>query len=153
MIHTLSPEATDAVLLQNYIGHLACCEDNTPYVVPITYYFDQPSNSIISYTAEGRKVEILRNNPKVCIEVSEVTNLSEWRSVIINGTFEELTGMDAMESIRLLSTRLTRLINEQGHPHVEFIKDMNRAAEDSPKVVYRINITDKEGRYETETDE
>ncbi len=150
MIHILSPEGIEALLKQNYIGHLACCEDNKPYVVPITYYYDEPSNSLISYTAEGKKVEILRNNPQVCVEVSDVKHLSHWQSVILEGTFEELSGMEAMEGIRLLSTQLTRLINEQGHPRVEFIEDMNRAREDSPKVIYRVRITDKDGRYESE---
>jgi hypothetical protein len=32
----------------------------------------------------------MRTNPKVCIQIDEIANQSEWLSVIINGSYQEL---------------------------------------------------------------
>lgn len=149
MVETLTQPEMEAFLQQHYIGHLAVSDaGHRPYVVPVTYLFDPASHAIISYTAEGRKIDILRENPQVCLAVTEVQKLTRWRSVVIDGTFEELKDMEAMKGIQLLITRLQRVINEEGHQQVEFISDMARAKPDYPKVIYRINITEMNGRYE-----
>ena len=38
----------------------------------------------------GQKNEWMRANPKVCLEVDEITNQSEWMSVIASGRYQEL---------------------------------------------------------------
>lgn len=149
MVDTLTQAEMEAFLQRHYIGHLAVSDDQgRPYVVPVTYLYDPESHSIISYTAEGRKIDILRQNPQVCLAVTEVRQLTDWQSVVIDGTFEELKDLDAMKGIQLLITRLQRVINEEGEQEVEFISDMSRAKPDHPKVIYRINIQEMNGRYE-----
>jgi uncharacterized protein len=148
MSFSLSEEALETLLRSRYIGHLGCCLDNQPYVVPITYYYDAPHNSLIGYTSEGHKVEVMRQNPHVCVEISEVSNLSHWESAIVEGQFEELHGKAAMDAIQTLITKLEPLINEEGKQQVEQIRDMARANEANPKVIYRIHIHRKSGRYE-----
>ena len=38
----------------------------------------------------GQKTEWMRRNPNVCLEVDEITNQSQWMSVIAKGRYEEL---------------------------------------------------------------
>jgi len=148
MSQSLTAEAIEQVLATHYIGHLACSLHDTPYVVPITYYYDADHNSLIGYTAEGRKVDVLRQNPKVSVAVSEVDDLSHWKSVIVDGQFEEITGAESLKALHLLVTKLETLINEEGKQHVEHIRDMARANETKDKVIYRIHIEQKHGRFE-----
>ncbi len=148
MSFPLESDRIESVLQSNYIGHLACCLDDKPYVVPITYYYDAAQNSLVCYTAEGHKVDIMRQNPQVCVEVSEVDDLSHWRSVILEGRFEEMTGRDSIDVLQALIRNLEPMINQEGKQHVERIREMARATETSPKVTYRIHIDHKSGRYE-----
>src|SRR5439155_1371538 len=39
----------------------------------------------------GQKIEWMRSNPKVCVEVEEIARQSEWMSVIANGLYQELS--------------------------------------------------------------
>jgi len=149
MIETLTPAQMEAFLENKYIGHLAVTDaENRPYVVPVTCLYDPESHSIISYTAEGRKIDALRQNPRVCLAISDIQDLSHWKSVIIEGTFEELKDVEAMKGIQLLITRLQHIINDEGKQQVDFIADMARANPQNPKVIYRINIDKMDGRYE-----
>ncbi|MEZ4824715.1 MAG: pyridoxamine 5'-phosphate oxidase family protein [Bacteroidia bacterium] len=148
MVGQLTSSEIESILSRNYIGHLACTDGNTPYIVPITFYYDAPHNSIIGYTTVGRKIETIRKNPNVCVEVSEIHNLTHWASVIAEGTYQELSGVEAMEAIKLLMHDLANLINAEGQQKVDFISDMARLAEDKERVVYRVYFTDKNGRYE-----
>lgn len=144
----LPADQLEQILQSNYVATLGCCLENKPYVVPITYFYDAPQNSLIGYTAEGHKVEIMRQNPQVCVQVSEIENLSHWQSVIVEGRFEELKGRDSVDAIQALITQLEPMINQEGKQHVEQIRDMARANEANPKVIYRIHIDSKSGRYE-----
>jgi hypothetical protein len=148
MSQALSEAAIEQILSTQYIGHLACSEDNRPYVVPITYHYDAEDNSLIGYTAEGQKVNILRKNPRVSVAVSHINDLSHWQSVVVEGQFEEVEGSDAMRAIQLLITKLETLINAEGKQQVNHIRDMARASEIGNKVVYRIHIDQKSGRFE-----
>lgn len=144
----LNQDSIEELLKSHYIGHLGCSLEDRPYVVPITYYYDAPNNSLIGYTAEGHKIGVMRQNPMVSVAVSEVEDLSHWKSVIVEGHFQELKDREAFDAIQTLVTKLEPLINEEGKQHVEQIRDMARANEKNPKVIYRIHIDQKSGRYE-----
>ena len=152
MLGTLTPEEMNELLARNYIAYLACSENDTPYLVPITYYYDPPSDSIISYTTEGKKIRILRNNPKVSLIVSEIDTLTKWKTVVIDGKFEELSGEDQFAALQNLSKNLTRLISEKTQETVLYINEVARINPDNPKVIYRIHLDQKSGRYEVEVD-
>jgi len=57
------------------------------------------------YSVEGQKVTMMRANPSVCFEVDQYLPGGGWRSVIIQGTYEELSGDDAGLTLRLLADR------------------------------------------------
>ncbi len=144
----LTPRGINEVLKNQYIGFLGCSDESKPYVVPVTFYFDEAKNQIISYTSEGKKVSVLRKNPQVCLSVAEINDISHWKSVMVEGIYEELDGMEALKAIELIVKNLRNLVRTSEKIDVEEIKDISKANPEKRKVIYRIQITGKSGRYE-----
>lgn len=69
-------------------GRLACARDNQPYVPP--FYFAYREKYLYSFATLGRKIEWMRSNPLVCVEVDEVISGQDWMSVIVFGRYEEM---------------------------------------------------------------
>src|SRR5262245_54151651 len=70
----LVQEMTEAeclnTLARTRLGRLACAHQNQPYIVPIYFAYEQPY--LYAFTTPGQKVEWMRYNPLVCLEVDEV---------------------------------------------------------------------------------
>jgi nitroimidazol reductase NimA-like FMN-containing flavoprotein (pyridoxamine 5'-phosphate oxidase superfamily) len=147
MTGQLTNNQIDTLLISSLSGRLGCCADDKPYVVPIAYAYHQ--SYIYSHTREGTKVEMMRRNPNVCFEVDQIDNLANWRSVIVEGTFEELKGEEAEEAMQILKTRLTPF---QISVYSLFLWDIQTkrlsTKPQSAEVIFRINITEKSGRFE-----
>ena len=79
-------------------GHLAMTRGNIPYVVPVHYVYDEPH--IYIYTTEGKKTEIIRDNPEICLQIEDVKSDKDWVSVIVTGQAVRVT--DAAERERAL---------------------------------------------------
>ena len=88
IIKELTEQECATVLLASNLGHLACAKDNLPYVVPITFAF--ADNNIYSFSLTGQKIEWMRENPHVCIQVDGFQKGREWKSIVAYGAFEEL---------------------------------------------------------------
>ena len=80
-------------------GRLACARDNQPYVVPV--YFAYQPGRLYGYSTLGKKIEWMRANPKVCVEVDEVASHFVWTSVVLRGRFQELPNTTDFEFERL----------------------------------------------------
>jgi len=87
-IHTLSDAECVRLLSDNRLAHLACAKDGRPYVVPI--YFAYADNHLYAFSLPGRKIDFMRTNPEVSLIVEEPGNGREWKSVVVEGQFEEL---------------------------------------------------------------
>ena len=101
----LTPEEIDAFLREQFVGRVGCHADGETYVVPIIYAWD--GECVWVQSIEGRKTEMMRANPHVCLEVDEYQSGS-WRSVILWGRYEELAGADAERATELLIERFGR---------------------------------------------
>jgi uncharacterized protein len=88
LIRDLTPQECRDMLTRIGFGRLACARDNQPYIVPI--YFAYEFDLLYGFTTVGRKIEWMRTNPKVCLEVDEVLSHFKWMSVIVMGRYEEL---------------------------------------------------------------
>ena len=62
-------------------GRLACARDNQPYVVPI--YFAYDGHHVYGFSTAGQKIDWMRSNPLVCLEIDEWTGRDRWMSVIV----------------------------------------------------------------------
>ncbi|WP_196777401.1 pyridoxamine 5'-phosphate oxidase family protein [Candidatus Nitrosocosmicus hydrocola] len=90
----------DDLLKSELIGRIGCFDGNKVYVVPVTYAYD--NGYIYGHTKDGLKIRIMRKNPNVCFEVDWMKDMSNWKSVIVYGTFEELKGDDANNGLDIL---------------------------------------------------
>lgn len=89
IIKPLTYEATIKTLSAARIARLGCAKNDQPFVVPISIAYS--ADYIYAFSTVGRKIEWMRINPQVCIEVEEVTSRHNWQTVIVLGLYEELT--------------------------------------------------------------
>jgi len=112
----LSPGEIDEFLRGERIARLGCHSAGTTYVVPLIYAYED--GAIVAVTTEGRKTAMLRENPRVCVEFDDydADGKGSWRSVIAQGTYEELDG-DAVEpALSLLRQRFARTAGRAAKP-------------------------------------
>jgi uncharacterized protein len=70
------------------LGHLACSFDGRPYVVPVCFAYE-PEHLYV-FSTVGKKIEWMRENPKVCMQVDDIGSSSNWTSVLVEGIYQEL---------------------------------------------------------------
>jgi uncharacterized protein len=135
-IHILPPDQIEDLLERSIIGRIACCGhgtagDGRPYLVPIAYGYD--GESIYAHSGPGRKLDFMRAEPRVTFEVDEGSAPDRWRSVIVEATFEEITGDEQREAaLRTL------------YPGPGPVPSLGAMT-----TVFRLRITARSGRYET----
>ena len=75
------------------VARLACAAENRPYVVPVYLAYFKAADGddlLYGFTTMGQKVEWMRANPRVCVEVDRVSSPTQWVSVVASGQFEEI---------------------------------------------------------------
>jgi len=88
VINKLTNEECESLLQKAALARLACALDNQPYVIPIYVAYDK--GSLYALSTLGQKIEWMRTNPRVCLQVDEIQNNEHWTSVIVNGHYQEL---------------------------------------------------------------
>jgi len=88
MTKILNETEARSLIAAGKIGRLGCVDNGEPYVVPVNYVFE--GMSIYSHSLPGRKIEALRAHPRACLQVDEIRDDFNWRSVIAYGNFEEI---------------------------------------------------------------
>jgi hypothetical protein len=141
-IKPLGPSETIGLLERNRFGHLACHARDDLYIVPITYAFED--GYIFSHSKYGKKIEMMRGNPKVCIQVEEVEGFFRWKSVIAWGRFEELKGDEAITVMRRLIQKIVE--KELDHRRSELEIDLSAQLESA--IVFQIKVEKSTGRCE-----
>jgi len=104
----LSRSEIEEFLRGQRIARLGCHADGVTYVVPLIYAYE--NGAVVAVTTEGRKTAMLRENPRVCVEVDEydADGKGSWRSVIAYGTYEELSGEEIEPALVLMRERFAR---------------------------------------------
>lgn len=88
IIREMTGEECIELLEASRLARLACARENQPYLIPIQYAYEQ--GYLYSFSMEGQKIDWMRENPSVCLQVDHFSEHREWRSVIVYGAFEEL---------------------------------------------------------------
>jgi len=70
MARTLTESEARALIQASKVERLGCVVDGGPYVVPINYVF--ANDSIYSHSLPGLKIEAMRAQPRVCLQVEEI---------------------------------------------------------------------------------
>ena len=130
-VQEMSDKEIEDILQRVGYGHLACALDDQPYVIPIHYVYSRPN--IYFYTTEGKKTEIIRANPQVCLQVEEVVDKGVWQSIVVNGDAERIAERkereDAVKLILSTNPTLTPAIS---------IRWMDDWVRENREAVYRI---------------
>lgn len=146
----LSIEESIRILGNNYIGHLAFISQGNPYVVPVTYYYDQGMNCIIGYSAEGHKINAMRINPSVSLGVDEIETVGHWQSALAHGTFEEIRGSEARYQLHQFAQGVKSIIAGKQQKVPEFVSEFSsRMDVRGVSLVYRIKILEITGKRRT----
>ena len=139
MLLDLSPEVTDHLLSSQLFGRIGCAAEGKVLILPVCYLFD--GQAIYGQTYEGTKTRLLRQNPTVCFEVDDVCSPLCWRSVVVQGLYEELLGDERSYAEQRLGPGRIPPMKALGLPDEAAITSV-------PTVVYRIRILSKSGRSE-----
>ena len=91
LIHELTPAQCREILARTTIARLACARADQPYIVPVSLAFDADSDYLFGFSSVGRKVDWMRENPLVCVEVEDVADRFHWATVVVFGRYEEIT--------------------------------------------------------------
>jgi nitroimidazol reductase NimA-like FMN-containing flavoprotein (pyridoxamine 5'-phosphate oxidase superfamily) len=124
-------------------GHLGMARGKSPYVVPIHYVYEDPY--IYIYTTEGKKAEIIRDNPEVCLQVEDVKSDKDWVSVMAVGEALPITNSAqrkrALEIIMAANPTLTPALS---------VRWMDSWIRENVEVIYRIKPRMLTGRVTIE---
>lgn len=151
MIEHLSDIEIERLLQTQIVGRIGCNDNGISYVVPISYAYD--NWCVYCHSFEGKKIEIMRKNPKVCFEVDETTDMSNWKSVIAWGEFQELIDHDERnKALQLLLKRrlpIRSSITTHLGPTWPFAGNDNIGLQDIPGIVFKIKLEEKTGKSES----
>lgn len=88
IIDQLTQEQCRELLSRSALGRLGCSHNDQPYVVPV--YFAYEGDFLYLFSTFGEKINWMRHNPKVCVEVDDIVDQLHWTSVVVTGEYEEL---------------------------------------------------------------
>ena len=98
-------------------------------MVPVHYAF--LNGEIFIYTTEGKKFKIIRVDPRLCLQVEEITDNQHWTSVIVEGVAEQITKPAEREK----AVKLVIAVNPTLTPALS-IRWMDRWVRENIEVVY-----------------
>jgi nitroimidazol reductase NimA-like FMN-containing flavoprotein (pyridoxamine 5'-phosphate oxidase superfamily) len=104
------PKEIEQVLTSVKIMTVACCSGNEPYLFTVDFAWDPQTRDLWFHCAnEGRKMAILRTNPRVCATVVEDRGYIQgecdhaFRSVVVEGKAEVITDLsEKRQALKLL---------------------------------------------------
>ena len=142
----LNPSQCEEILKKNRYGHLGCIDGDKPYVIPITYVCKD--GVLHGFSLGGRKIDIMRKNPNICIQVEHIESQYEWESVICWGLFEEITDPKSMQDTKLLIADLhgQAMVKNEKPPISPIVRSWQKQIDES--VVYRLKPTRITGKAE-----
>lgn len=152
MLGKLNYDEIDQVLAHNVTGRIGCTDGEKVYIVPVNYAFN--NTYVIAHSQEGMKIEMMRKHPHVCFQVDEIISLTNWRSVIVWGDYEEVTDLkEKYYAMKFLVNRLSQLRASETAGVAQMHQEMamqHTSTNIIRPVLYRIRIHEKTGRFEKE---
>ncbi|BBX69981.1 pyridoxamine 5'-phosphate oxidase family protein [Mycolicibacterium psychrotolerans] len=143
MLGDLDAADVEAELRGGVVGRIGCLSSGRPYVVPVCYVYHE--GCVYGHSMPGAKLTALSHDDTVCFEVENITDLSNWRSVIAWGTAELLQGSAARDGLNLLLDRLAPVLG----PEFAAAHAAAHSGAEFTGTVYRIHLAEKTGRFET----
>jgi uncharacterized protein len=148
MIGNLTISQCERILESQKIGRLGCYGHGRIYIVPILYVFHK--GTIYAHSKEGLKISIMRKNASVCFQVDEIDDMTNWRSVIVWGKYEELKSSTSQnQAMRILRERFDPLVtSESTRRSSQAVHPPQVVEKDLKAIVFKISTEDVTGRFE-----
>jgi uncharacterized protein len=147
MMTDLTKDECERILTASRYAHLGCCDGDEPYVVPITCIYKD--GFLYGFTHEGQKIDLLRKNPKMCVQVEHVAGEHEWESVMCWGMFEEITDEKNKQAVKILfAERHGESILAGEEPDVSPMASSLHLPKDDSAIVYRMQPYRVSGKAE-----
>ena len=137
MQRVLSSDECTSLLSAARYGRLALSKDNQPYVVPMSYVY-QDGKLYLHSRGMGKKVEYATNNPRVCFQI-DVLEKERWSSVVVSG-ISRLS--DSVEAKQKMFDAFTKK-GQGGHAGKKFSRE---ELEKMPMTIWEIEILEMTGR-------
>ena len=112
------PEEASEILTNGMVAHVGFIEEGLPYVIPLTYHYDdsRPDRVYLHGSIRSRAMEVLASGAPVCVTVTMADGLvysrkamnhsMNYRSVVLFGTAREVTNPE--EKFRLFDLMVQR---------------------------------------------
>jgi len=142
MLSELTSDVIETMLANQYFGRIGCAAESRVLIEPLMYYYD--GHVIYGMTREGTKTHLLHKNPNVAFEIDEILSPYTWRSVVVEGTFEELSDDERDYALYLLQQRKIPVFSDERFSYSGI--DSSKSHKVIYPIVYRINISRKTGR-------
>ena len=147
MIGKLSSGQIEEVLNKGLVGRIGCSADGETYIVPISYGYD--GQFIYCHTKEGKKTEMMRKNPHICFQVDDMTSMANWKSVILQCDYQELTAeAERVKALQVLLNRYLPVMSSITTHLGELWPFAPKHLNEINGVVFRQLIRKKSGRFE-----
>ena len=124
------------------LARLSCSRHDQPYIVPIHYSFDAERQCLYAFSTVGQKIDWMRQNPNVCVEIEDVANKDHWTTVLVFGRYEEIGDSPADTAARATAQKLFSQRPEWWLPAAAKVGPREHHA----MIVYRIQIDCMTGR-------
>lgn len=98
LIESMTRQASIDLLKRARVARLGYIHDGQPYIVPMLFAYDV--DYLYTFSTEGQKIDWMRANPRVCVEVDDLVSIEKWETVIVLGRFEELPHTEEHEASR-----------------------------------------------------
>lgn len=149
MLGKLTEKQIDELISRQVTGRLGCVENDKAYIVPINYFYK--NSTVFAHSAPGKKINMMRKNPVVCFQVDEIQSIFRWQSAILWGNYEEI--IDPVQKHQAMQGIIHRLmpLTEQpsDHPSHGISSSGAELYNNDKLIVYRINIAEKTGKFES----
>ena len=110
----------ESILKRNNVCRIALSNDDIPYIIPMNYGYK--NYTLVFHSAkEGRKIDLIKNNPEVCFEITEGIEIlkskdacsfsTKYKSVIGRGKIEIIN--DASLKIEGLNVLMGQITNNK----------------------------------------
>lgn len=91
-MRSLNKEEGLQLLKENTWGYVGCNDGYNTYIYPTSYYFDD--KNIICHSAPDSKIEMMRENKRVCFHVCSNHITYNQKTVLILGDYSEINDLN-----------------------------------------------------------
>lgn len=133
----LSQDECSNLLSAAKYGRLGLAKENLPYVVPLSYVY-QDNRIYLHSSGSGKKIEYVTENPRVCFQI-DVLEKERWSSVIASGVAKL---SDSVEAKQKMFDAFTKK-GQGGHGGKKFSRE---ELERMPMTIWEIEIESLTGR-------